>query len=129
MESIFVIIPNRNSDIDLDSLYPKKCQCCGSSSEPSSYLIHKLRSMFPPSTACKKSRKIYDEYFQDCEDPFEASDLMVKELGEEKADEIQWEVHLSTNLVHTYECKDCAALDDESYHEKRRGRRSEEGSA
>ena len=121
------IIPNCN--IDIDSLYPNKCECCGSSSEPSSYLIHKARPMIPPSSMCRRSREIYDEYFQECEDPFEAYDLMEKELGEEKACQINLEVQIATTIVHSYECKDCAALDDEAYHEIRNARRSEEGSA
>jgi hypothetical protein len=127
MKSLFELLYT-NGRCDVDPLSPTKCYCCGKLSKRSD-LIHKERSMFPPSTICRKSREIYDEFFEDCEDPLEASDLMVKKLGEEKASEIQLEVHISTNIDHTYECIDCAILHDEAYHEKLNARSSEEGSA
>jgi len=72
---------------------------------------------------------LYDQFFQDCNDPIEASDLMVKKLGEEKTLQIQLEVSVAGSTMSTNECKDCAILDDEAYHEKVRARSSEEGSA
>ena len=127
MKSLLELIyPNQK--IDIDPLSPKKCDCCGKLSKRSD-LIHLGRSMVPPSTICRKSRKIYDEFFEDCEDPYEASDLMVKKLGEEKATEIQVEVSIAGTIVHTYECKDCDILDDDEYHEIRNARISKEGSA
>jgi hypothetical protein len=125
MKSLLELIyPNQKIDIDPSS--PQKCDCCGRLLKRSD-LIHKGRSMVPPSTICRKSREIYDEFFEDCEDPLEASDLMVKKLGEEKATEIQIEVSVAGTSVTGYECKDCAILDDEAHHEKRRARRSEKG--
>ena len=92
-----------------------------------------MRPEIPPKSICKKSLKIYDQFFGHCdteEDFIKASEFMDKKLGEEKASQIEIEHYVFTNLITgSNECANCDLLDDDEYHEIRDARMSKEGSA
>ena len=111
-----------------------KCNCCGrhlselkpfgKAGDPlvgdfnGALLIKKIRSMFPFN---KEVNDTIEAYFKDCntrEDFEKAKKELIKKFGEEEAEDILiWDQGYNT-VESSWECRDCAILDNKEFHEK-----------
>jgi hypothetical protein len=101
----------------------RRCECCGKHiSELKPFDGPLLVRMFRPyCLPDEEANRIYEEYYGKCSsdvDYKKAREALERKYGSKKADNIELTHQGSTEGDSSYECRDCAILDNPEYFKK-----------